>query len=256
MAKAKQQPREETGNLMIALSKATTFRRFSVWIIGDTPLITHAWSQKAKLEMLQKQVGAVRGGKEKRDPQADYVNSLYEMGDGTYGFPTTGVKNCILSAAHKDKGIPRSTALGALWLDANMVRVRPALASAVCDMPLTTIHGGDPDQPKHPPLCREDMVKIGAGLNKVANLAYRAQFTIWGMKITGKYNSAILSDETLGFLIVESGMSSGLGEWRNERKGMFGAFHLADAEEAAEWDAFAAGKGRLPLPENYKQAAE
>jgi hypothetical protein len=249
-------PKEETGNLMIALSKPTAFKRFAVWIIGDTPLITHAWSQKAKTEMLQKQVKAVKGGKAARDPKQDFVDSLYEMGDGTYGFPTTGVKNCILSAAHKDKGVPRSTALGALWLDANMVRTRPALSSAICDMPLTRIWGGDHEDPKHPPLCREDMVKIGAGLNKVANLAYRAQFTVWAMRITGKYNSSVLSDETLGFLIMESGMSSGLGEWRNERKGMFGAFHLADAEEQSEWEAFAAKKGPLPLPENYRQAAE
>lgn len=257
-AKAK----EETGNLILALSKASTYKRFAIWIVGDTPLITHAWSQKAKLEMLSKQVKAVKAGKEARNPEQDFVDSLYDLGvdkNGKhrgYGFPTTGVKNCILSAAHKDKGIARSAALGALWLDAQMVRVRPALSSAICDMPLSIIYGGDPDQPKHPPLCREDMVKIGAGLNKVANLAYRAQFTVWGLHVTGKYNSAILSDETLGFLIVESGMSSGLGEWRNERKGMFGSFHLADEAESAEWDAFRDGRGPLPLPANYREAAE
>jgi hypothetical protein len=251
MAKAK----EETGNLMVALSKASAYRRFAIWIVGDTPLITHAWSQKAKLEMLGKQVKAVKGGKVARDPQSDFVNSLYEMGDNTYGFPTMGIKNCILSAAHKDRGIARSAALGALWLDAELVRTRPALHSAVCDMPLTRIYGGDPEQPEHPPLCREDMVKIGAGLNKVANLAYRAQFTVWAMHVTGRYNTSILSDETLGFLIMESGMSSGLGEWRNERRGMFGAFHLAEPAEAAQWDAFRAGKAKLPLPESYRAAA-
>lgn len=247
--------KEETGNLTAALSKGSAYKRFAIWIVGDTPLIVHAWSQKAKLEMLGKQVKAVKGGKAARNPEEDFVNSLYEMGDGTYGFPTMGIKNCILSAAHKDRGIARSAVLGALLLDANMVRTRPALHSAMCDMPLTRIYGGDPEQPEHPPLCREDMVKIGAGLNKTANLAYRAQFTIWAMHVTGRYNTSILSDEALGFLIMEAGMAAGLGEWRNERRGLFGAFHLADAEESKQWDAFRAGKGSLPLPEGYKAAA-
>lgn len=238
----------ENISLAAALSKAATFKRFSVWLIGDTPLITHAWSEKARREMLQKQVKATKSGKEARDPQQDFASSLYEMGDGAYGFPAMGIKNCVLSSAHKDKGIARTAVMGGLWIDADMVRTRPALAGAVCDMPLIRIWGTAPEM-------REDMVKIGSGLNKVANLAYRAQFTVWAMRISGKFNATTLTPEALAFLIQESGMSSGLGEWRNERKGMFGAFHLADADEEAAWDAYAAG-GALPVPASYKQAAE
>lgn len=237
------------GSLAAQLSKKTQFNSFKAWIVGDTPVITHAWSEKAKREMLQKQVKATKAGKEARDPQADFVSSLYEMGDGVYGFPATGVKNCILSAAHKDKGIARSNVMAALWINADMVRVRPALAGAVCDMPLLRIYGSAPEM-------REDMVKIGAGLQKTANLSYRAQFTVWALKVTGRFNPTVLSEEALAFLIQESGFSSGLGEWRNERKGMFGAFHLADAEEEMAWDKFAAGNGSLPVPASYRQAAE
>lgn len=255
MAKAepKTEPKTElTGehiSLSALLSKKPIFNSFKLWIVGDTPLITHAWSEKARREMLVKQVKATKPGKEPRDPQADFVSSLYEMGDGGYGFPATGVKNCILSAAHKDKGIARTGVMAALWINAEMVRTRPALAGAICDMPLLRIWGGDPEM-------REDMVKIGAGLNKTANLAYRGQFTVWGMRVTGRFNAAILSAATLCFLIQESGMAAGLGEWRNERKGMFGAFHLADVEEEAAWDKFADGKGKMPLPAAYAMAAE
>ena len=103
---------------------------------------------------------------------------------------------------------------------------------------------------------REDMTKIGSGLNKIANLAYRGQFTVWAMKITGQFNPVVLTAEALSFLVQESGLASGLGEWRNERKGVFGAFHLATAQEEVEWDAFVKGKGPLPMPEGYQQAAE
>lgn len=236
-------------NLSALLSKKAIFQSFKIWIVGDTPLITHAWSQKAKLEMLSKQVKATKAGKEARDPQADYVSSLYEMGDGTFGFPATGIKNCILSAAHKDKGIARSAVMSALWIDAQMVRTRPALAGAVCDMPLIRIVGGDPEM-------REDMVKIGSGLNKVASLAYRGQFTVWAMQVTGRFNASTVTAEALTFLINESGMASGLGEWRNERKGMFGAFHLASLEEQDQWERYSEGKGPLPLPAGYQMAAE
>jgi hypothetical protein len=241
---------EAPRSLSAVLSKKAVFKRFSLWVCGDTPLITHAWSEKARREMLAKQVKAVKAGREARNPQEDFVSSLYEMGDGVYGFPATGFKNAILSVAHKDKGIARSAVMAALWIDAEMVRSRPALAGAICDMPLTRIYGSQPEM-------REDMVRVGAGLNKTASLAYRAQFTVWAFKITGKFNSDVLTEEALAFLIDEAGMSSGIGEWRNEKKGMFGAFHRATMEEDAEWEAFAAGRGPMPVPASYlPEAAE
>jgi hypothetical protein len=242
-------PAGEVRSLAKALSQKPQFEAFKTWIIGSTPLITHSWSEKARIEMLSKQVKAVKGGKEARDPHADFVSSLYAMGEEVYGFPATGIKNCILSAAHKDKGVARSGVMAALWLDADMVRTRPALAGATCDMPLIRIFGSKPEM-------REDMVKVGSGLNKTASLAYRAQFTTWGLRITGRYNASVLSGDALAFLIQEAGLSYGIGEWRNERKGMFGAFHLATEEEEAEWEAYAAGEGDLPVPYEYAMAAE
>lgn len=249
MAKKITAPEVEHVSLTKALSKEVQFKRFTVWLVGDTPLITHAWSEKARREMLEKQVKATKGGRDVRDPQADYASSLYEMGDNAYGFPAMGIKNCILSSAHKDRGIPRTVVMSALWIDADMVRARPALAGAICDMPLIRIYGTAPEM-------REDMVKIGSGLNKTATLAYRGQFTVWAMKVSGRFNSTVLTPDALAFLVQQAGTESGLGEWRNERKGMFGSFHLATAEEEIQWDAYAAGKGELPVGEAYKLAAE
>jgi hypothetical protein len=236
-------------NLSALLSKKPIFQVARFWIVGDTPIIVHAWSEKAKREMLAKQVKATKPGREARDPQADYVSSLYEMEDDVYGFPVTGIKNCILASAHKDRGIARTAVMSALFLRAEMVRVRPAMASAICDMPLVRIWGSAPEM-------REDMVKIGSGLNKVASLAYRGQFTNWAFNIVADFNPQVLTADALAFLIQESGRACGLGEWRNERKGVFGAFHLATAEEEQQWNAFAAGKASVPVGTNYKMAAE
>ena len=236
-------------SLTAKLSTKVKYQQFRVWLVGDTPLITNAWSEKAKRQMLGTQVGAIKAGKEKRDPEADFVSSLYEMTPGVYGFPVTGIKKCILSAAHKDKGIPKTEVLASLWVNGEMTRVRPALAGAICDMPLIRIWGSEPEM-------REDMVKVGKGLNKTASLAYRAQFTVWAFCLTGRFDPATLKEEALGFLIEQAGNRAGLGEWRNERSGVFGAFHMADATEEKDWEAFAAGKGPLPVPSYYKMAAE
>ena len=88
--------------------------------------------------------------------------------------------------------------MAALWINADMVRIRPALANAICDMPLVRVYGTKPEM-------REDMVKIGTGMNKVANLSYRGQFTHWGMKVTGRFNNATLSGDSLAFLVQEAG---------------------------------------------------
>ncbi len=241
------------------LSTKAAYQPFGIWLIGDTPLITHAWSHKAKLEMLQKQVKATKAGREARDPQEDFVNSLYEMGDDgkgnpRFGFPVTGIKNAIVAAAHKDKGIAKLSVRSALWLNAEMVRTRPALAGAICDMPLVRIYGSKPEM-------REDMVRIGVGLSKTATLAYRAQFTTWAIKISGRFNPAIFTAEALTFLILESGLCSGIGEWRNERNGIFGSYHLANLKEQEQWEKFRSGKGPLPVnPDrvtvDFEQAAE
>lgn len=231
---------DENVNLARFLSAKPSFGWFSVWLVGQTPLITHAWSEKAKREMLSKQAKGIKAGKDARDPTADYVASLYRMADDVYGFPAMGIKNCILSAAHKDKGLPRTTAQSAFWIKHEMVRVAPALAGAICDMPLVRIHGS-------PPQMREDMVRVGSGLNKTASLAYRAQFTTWAIRLEAKFNMSILNEVALEFLMTEAGAAYGIGEWRPEKKGTFGSFKIADAAETAAWDDFASGRGPLPM---------
>jgi hypothetical protein len=222
--------------------------QFECWIVGDTPLIVHAWSHKAKAEMLDKQVKMAKTGRLARDPHEDYLNSLYVLEEGTdefepiYGFPATGLKNSILATAHKDKGIAKTDVMSSLFIRHDrMARSRPAKGGAICDLPLVRIYGAQPEM-------REDMVKIGSGLNKVASLAYRGQFFPWAMRVHGHVNSNVIPSENLAFLIREAGLACGIGEWRNERRGMFGAYHLAKPAEVKAWTDFAENDGPMPVP--------
>jgi hypothetical protein len=219
---------------------------FACWIVGDTPLITHAWSLKARLEMLTKQRKDAKPGREARDPDQDFRDSLYAMGvdDDTgqpvWGFPATGVKNSILAVAHKDKGIARTDVMSALFIHGKMARGVPAKAGAICDLPLVRIWAPQPAM-------REDMVRVGVGLKKTASLAYRGQFWPWAVRVTGVLNTNVLSAESLAFLIREAGTACGVGEWRNERHGMFGAYHLANRAESQAWENHTQG-GPIPDP--------
>lgn len=242
----------DSDNIAAALSKEATFRAMSVWLVGTTPLIVHAWSQKAKMEMLQAQVRATKPGKTARDPQKDFHDSLYHIGTSritgrkAYGFPAMGFKNAILAAAHKDRGIPRTVAQQALWIDAPIVRAQTAHADAICDMPLLRLWGTDPEM-------REDNVRIGSGMTKKATLAFRAQFTRWAVNLNLRFNEAVLSTDMIAFLIGGAGQSIGVGEWRNERAGPFGAFRIATPEESDAWLAYAKG-GPLPESETAQMA--
>jgi hypothetical protein len=230
---------------------------FTLWLVGHTPLIVHAWSQKAKESMLGKQQKEVSEGLDTRDPAADFEASLYPMSPETdaageriplekrtFGFPVTAVKKAMLSVAHKDRGVPRATVMGALRLKHEMIRVMPALAGAVCDMPLVRIYGS-------PPEMREDMVRVGAGLNKKATLAYRAQFSVWAIRIRGQVNISTCPFEWIPFLARHSGLAVGIGDWRNEKNGIFGAYHIASPQEIEEWEAYRRGAGPLPAPVKF-----
>jgi len=70
----------------------------NVTLIGDTPLIVHRWSEKAKKQMLDKQMKKASAGKEAKDPDRDFRESLYVLEDGSYGFPIIGFKAAAVTA--------------------------------------------------------------------------------------------------------------------------------------------------------------
>ena len=55
-------------------------------LIGDSPLITHQWSAKAKKMMLDKQMKKATGAREAKNPEQDYKDSLYVHPDGELRF--------------------------------------------------------------------------------------------------------------------------------------------------------------------------
>lgn len=202
--------------------KALDIKRVNIRIVGDTPLIVHAWSEKAKRQMLEAQMKTTKTkAKEARDPYADFIGSMYWLtkqpkadpkafekavkAGAKWGFPTGAIKQAGNSAAYR---------LG--WVK-NQMELRGSyfLSSEYGEM--AEIKGCIPEM-------REDMVRIGMGS---ADLRYRAEYSNWYMDLILEYNSSSnLTLEQILNCINAGGYSVGLGEWRPEKDGIFGRFHV------------------------------
>lgn len=182
---------------------ALRIETLSLMLVGDSPLIVHAWSEKAKRQMLDKQMKKAAKGRDVRDPEADYEACFYHTEAGGYGFPAIGVKAAMVSAAR--------------YVDAKMTVMRGAF-HIDCEM-LAVI--GDPRP-------REDMVRVGMG---AADIRYRPEFIDWRIPVTLKFNVSAISAEQVANLLNVAGFGVGIGEWRPERNGSYGRFHVAGESE-------------------------
>lgn len=176
-----------------------------VTLIGDTPLIVHRWSEKAKKMMLDKQMKKASAGKEAKDPVQDFKDSLYVLPDGGFGFPIIGFKAAAVTACTSIGGVTKVAARQAFHVDGEFARIE-----------------GDE------PTMREDMVRVGMG---TADIRYRGEFKRWWTTISVKHNANVFSAEQVLNLFSTAGFAVGVGEWRPEKDGQFGRFHVASEAE-------------------------
>jgi len=173
-------------------------------LVGDSALISHAWSERVKKAMLDKQLGVPDVGREKKDPQRDYEESLYKLPNGKNGFPAVAFKNAAVNACRFVQGVKMTEARGAFHIVGDMVEIM-----------------GEPSM-------REDMVKVGMGL---PDIRYRAEFKKWKARIKIRYNANAVSQEQVVNLFNVSGFGIGVGDWRPERDGSFGMYHVGTEAE-------------------------
>lgn len=209
--------------------KPIDMKTVEVTLVGDTPLIMHAWSVKAKRMMLEAQQGKAKGKKkEVKNPVDDFIQSMYWLTDmpdtagkseeeceelfekaiengAKFGFPVTAFKQAAISAAYrmgysKDKASLR----GVFFLESD--------------------YGDMVEIVSDPPVMREDMVRIGMG---TADIRYRGEFRNWSATFRMKYNAnGQYSLENILNLLNAGGVVCGAGEWRTECDGQFGMFHV------------------------------
>lgn len=220
-----------------------------VTIVGDSPLLVHAWSEKAKRLMLEAQQDPdpKRGkGKTKkhelREPYADFVNAAYWITDkpDVDGKPDDVQHKMFEEAWEKGAkfGFPviafKKAAVTAAW-SAGLITSQPFMKRLFHVHAVNGAHVGSSQElaviqtEDRPEFC-EDMVKVGP--SKVADLRYRPAFRNWKTELeielieTGTFTmSDIINAFELG------GFMNGVGEWRIEKDGEFGCFHVESVKE-------------------------
>lgn len=194
-----------------------------IGIVGDTPLIVHAWSQKAREEMLRKQM-KLPVHRETKNPIEAFLRSMYRTDDNNYGIPAVGVKNAMVTACTSVEGITKTAARQAFIIVGERGRTKAAFAELFSPQDLVRILS------PNPPTLREDMVRL-AGIGNTADLRYRGEYWPWGAKLVIRYNANVLSLDQLANLLNTAGFGVGLCEWRPERDGQSGTFHVADEHD-------------------------
>lgn len=207
---------------VIEISKLD-IQRAKIKIVGDSPLIVHAWSEKAKRMMLEAQMKTTKTkARETRDPYDDFIQSMYWLegkpekstveefdkavkNGAKWGFPVGAIKVAGNAAAYRLGWVKNQTGLRGSYF----------LATEYGDM--GEIKGSIPEM-------REDMVRVGMG---TADLRYRGEFKDWYMEFILEYNaSGDLSLEQIINVINAGGYAVGIGEWRPEKDGTFGRYHV------------------------------
>lgn len=210
--------------------KPIKVKRFQVKVVGDTPLIVHAWDEKSKRMMLEAQQGKKKGTKkEYKNPVADFINSMYwiegkpEMdpswkeeecekafvdavnNGARFGFRADAFKKASVNAAYRGGYSKDKVSInGAFFVNADY----GDLVEITSDVPIM----------------REDMVRIGMG---TADIRYRAEFRNWSAVLTIIWNeNGSYPIERIVEFLNQGGFACGIGEWRPEKSGQYGMYHV------------------------------
>lgn len=209
-------------NSEVIVIPALRLKDITLRVIGDSPFICHAWSEKAKLMMLNKQQKKATAGKEIRRPAVEFADSLYWLTEkpnldgltdeeaqkvlseiipkSKFGFPTLAFKAAAIDAAYQQGLVEKKTTLrGAIRIKGEFAEIRGI------------------------PTPREDIGRIGMG---TADLRYRAEFKTWYTELNIQYNSGAVSAEQITNIFNVGGFACGIGDWRPAKDGAFGTFHI------------------------------
>jgi hypothetical protein len=191
-------------------------------IVGTSPLVVHKFSEKAKRQMLEKQMKTAKtSAKEAKNPVEDFMQVLYWLtpmpqefteqafmeavaAGARFAFPTTGIKASIVSAAYRADLVKNKVSLfGCFHLAGEMTEIKGVA-----------------------PVMREDTVRLQTG---VADIRFRPEFAPgWFMDLDFTFNAALLSLDQLVSFVTLGGFAVGIGENRIEKGGQWGAYKVAE----------------------------
>lgn len=205
------------------------YSRIHLRLNGVSPLVMHAFGEKARKEIRDKQQGKAKKKKDPKDPRIEFNEARYRLEDGRDAMPTISIKKALVSACRMVDGVPMTLVRQIIHVEKGAEFVPIAYAPG-------RFYGDD-----HEPLMREDTVRVGGkgpGTG-TADLRYRPEYHPWMVDVTVEFLKNMITPDSVVNLFYNAGFGCGIGENRPERTGAdWGTFevHLIDdaPAEAAE----------------------
>jgi hypothetical protein len=172
-----------------------------------SPLVIHAFAEKAKQEIRDKQAKKAKQAKQVRQPQEEFLAARYVDAAGRECAPVTAVKKALVSAATAMDNLKKVALRQALF-------VAPLADPASLLVPIET-----PDGKPAVGVMREDAVTIGINTR---GLTYRPAYATWVLRVSIEYNTRLISEEQLLLLAEQAGWGVGICEGRPERSSALG----------------------------------
>lgn len=170
-------------------------------------LVVHAFAEKAKAEIRDKQQKKAKKAKEERRPAEEASAARHLDGEGRECVPVTALKKAIVSAATAFDDLTKVALRQALF-------VSPADDYGSALVPIE-MYDGTPAVG----IMREDAVTIGINTR---GLAYRPSYPEWQLRVQIEYNPRLVSREQLLALVDQAGWGVGICEGRPERSSALG----------------------------------
>lgn len=184
-----------------------SIRQVTIPVVGISPLIVHAWSEKSKKMISDKQAGKAKNKKHDiRQPEEEYEAAKHISVSGWEGFPAAGFKAAMIRGA-KMIGMVMKDTQQAFFINAECEQTQ-----------LVRIHGES--------RMRTDMVRVGMGSS---DIRYRPEYPDWYAELNIEFNEGIVSIDQIHQLVKAAGYGCGVGEMRPEKgKFNYGRFKLAN----------------------------
>ena len=198
-----------------------------LYLIGTAPLIVHAFPEKARKEMLDKQMKIAKGGRDARNPMAEYEASRYRLPDGRDGFPAVGFKASAVTACTSLSDITKVAARQAFRVLGLSMRANGVIENSFVRTALVPLIA-------HEPLIREDVARL-SGMGRTPEMRYRPEYENWGVELDIVLNPQVVSIGQLGSMFQAAGHGVGIGDYRPERDGDAGTFEMVGQAEFKAW---------------------
>lgn len=190
--------------------------QISVMVMGTTPLICGAMSQKAMQTLLvppTRKNAAEKAITLKHDPMKEFRDSMYyarkEDSPTRIVYKATCFKKGMMGAALDLPGSSKAQIGRLVWVESDEVSIYgiPQLLMSVVRC---------------------------ADTNRTPDVRSRAIIPEWCCELTIRYAIPILKEQSIVNLLAAAGIMQGLGDWRPEKgSGNYGQYSLVDADDTA-----------------------